>query len=322
VDDQAVARVLAHQDGVIARRQLLTAGGSNGDVERMVRRKELIRVLPAVFVDHTGPLTWLQQAWAGVLFRWPAALAGNSALRAAIGPGWRRHDDRDPIVLAVRRERNVSAPPGYRITRPTDFDRRVQWNASPPRLRVEEAAIDEAARQARELQVIGVLADVCQARVSTPSRLRESLLARGRVPRRKWLLGVLDDVASGSCSVLEHGYLTLVERAHGMPRPERQPVEQSSRGRVRRDVLHEEYQLIIELDGRLFHDRAEVRDADLDRDLDAAVDGRISIRLGWGQVFDRPCLTALRVAALLRRGGWTGQLRPCSPDCPVRRALP
>ncbi|WP_235734930.1 hypothetical protein [Nocardioides alcanivorans] len=35
------------------------------------------------------------------------------------------------------------------------------------------------------------------------------------------------------------------------------------------------------------HTGAEARDRDLERDLDAAVDGLAGVRLGWGQVFSR-----------------------------------
>lgn len=40
-----------------------------------------------------------------------------------------------------------------------------------------------------------------------------------------------------------------------------------------RDVAYRDQGWYVELDGRLFHDTAERRDADLDRDLDAAVSG-------------------------------------------------
>ena len=53
----------------------------------------------------------------------------------------------------------------------------------------------------------------------------------------------------------------------------------------------------------------------MNRDLDAAAgDGALTLRLSWGQVFDRACRTADRVGAVLRRRGWDGQVRRC-PDC-------
>ena len=61
---------LLDQDGVIARRQAMALAVTKSDIDRLVRRREWMRVLPGVNVDHTGEPTWLQRAWAGP--RWPA----------------------------------------------------------------------------------------------------------------------------------------------------------------------------------------------------------------------------------------------------------
>ena len=45
-----------------------------------------------------------------------------------------------------------------------------------------------------------------------------------------------------------------------------------------RDVEYDDF--VVELDGRLFHDDTAARDRDLERDLDAAVEGKDTIRLG------------------------------------------
>ena len=124
---------------------------------------------------------------------------------------------------------------------------------------------------------------------------------------------MLADVAAGTCSVLEHGYLARVERPHGLPTADRQ-VHDSRCGPLYRDVEYAAARLRVELDGRLFHDNARARDLDLDRDLDSAVDGRTTVRLGWGQVHGRPCATARRVAVLLQQRGWGGVATPC-PEC-------
>ncbi|GED98041.1 hypothetical protein [Gordonia crocea] len=156
-------------------------------------------------------------------------------------------------------------------------------------------------------------------RLTTPQRLLADLDSRDRYRRRALIRGVLADVAGGACSVLEHAYLSGVERPHRLPRPRRQtPTGVGRRGL--RDIEYEEWGLIIELDGRFGHDEARSRDADLERDLDAAVfAGKESLRLGWGQVVGRPCLTAAKVAAKLRRLGWSGQLARC-PKCPKSRS--
>ncbi|WP_151084196.1 hypothetical protein [Nocardioides cynanchi] len=310
---------LSRQTGVISRGQVHAAGEAVWDIRRRLRSREWVRLLDGVYLDHTGEPTWLQRSWAGVLFLRPAALAGSSAVRAALGPGWRGYDDRGPIEIAVARDRRVNAPAGYRVRRTTDFDRRVLWSAGPPRVRLEEAAVDVAARQTGEFEAIAVLADICHSRRTTAARVRDAWAGRTRLRRRAWLGAILDDIAEGTCSVLEHGYLTRIERAHGLPRGRRQAPQVAGRGPEFRDVVYLRQKMIVELDGRLFHDTARARDVDLDRDLDAAaLVGGLTVRLGWGQVFERPCRTTRRLVALLRGRGWEGAPVPCGPTCTVQ----
>ncbi|MCW2780409.1 MAG: hypothetical protein JWR35_858 [Marmoricola sp.] len=313
--DPRMDQLLLDQAGVVSRRQTIARGLAPHDVARRLRRNEWAAVHPGVYVNHTGPLTWLQRAWSGVLFSWPAALSHESALRAAEGPGKRRDDAL--IHVAVGVNRSLVAPEGVRIHRMRGLDDRVLWNLGPPRVRYEDAAVDVATEVATDFQALGLLAEACQSRRTTALRIAQSITARPRVARRDWMISVLRDVADGSCSVLEHGYLIKVERAHGLCRPKRQAPATSSDGTIYRDV---EYAggLVVELDGRLFHDSAAHRDRDFDRDLDAAVDGRNTVRLSWGQVFDRPCWTAGRISRLLQARGWRGAPRPCGPECRLR----
>jgi len=307
-----VDKLLRLQAGTVSRRQLEDAGLRPHDLERLLRRRDLVRVLPGVFVQHTGPLTWVQRAWAGVLYYGPAALDGDSALRSVV-PTWRCADR--AIHLAVDEARRCSDLPGYRVRRIRDLTERIQPGTSPPRLRVEDAVIEVALSRPSELAAIGVLADLCQSRRTTAGRILEAVQSRQRIERRAWLQGVLTDIADGTCSTLEHGYLVRVERAHGLPRGERQVAVRARVGVALRDVDYDPLPLVVELDGRLFHDSSGQRDLDLDRDLDAVVDGRSTVRLGWGQVFERPCYTAARISALLIRSGWTGRPHMCGPDC-------
>lgn len=126
-----VAELLEKQSGVIARHQIIGPDDHLGDVQRRLRRREWVRILPGVFVDHTGEPTWLQRAWAGVLACWPAALTHESSLRAANGPGWAGRGDHLPILLAVDRDRRLTPPPGYGLRVRA---RRRARRATPPRL--------------------------------------------------------------------------------------------------------------------------------------------------------------------------------------------
>ena len=315
-----MSHLLDRQDGVIARRQALSAGLTVTEIKRRLRRREWVQVHPGVYVNHTGPLSWRQRAWAAVLACWPAALDGESALRAHEGPGRRRADDDGPIHVLVSHRRTVVEPDGVRVRRSRRFDEAVQAHLSPPRLRYDDVILDLADRASDVVGMVAVLADACGGRRTTAVRLHRRLAEMSRLRNRKQLAALLDDVAGGTCSVLEHGYLTLVERPHGLPAGLRQVAASASDGRrMFRDVLHggkrPRWRLIVELDGRLFHSSARDRDRDLERDLGAAVDREETLRLGYGQVFLRPCITAAKIAAIMRRLGWRGEFRPCR-NCP------
>ncbi|GAB09830.1 hypothetical protein GOARA_048_00320 [Gordonia araii NBRC 100433] len=269
-----------------------------------------MRLSRGVFINHTGPLTWRQRAWAAVLSVPGAALSHESALRA----GGLDSMSGQPIHLAVGRKSAAPRRAGVVVHRYSGLAERVMGTARPPRVRIEHAVLDVAATAPGELETIAVLADSVRARVTTVDRLRRVLAERKWYSRRALVNGVLDDVEAGTCSVLEHRYLTRVERAHGLPTPRRQaPTRVGRRGF--RDIDYDEWCLVVELDGRLFHDEVRARDRDLERDLDAAVGSdRRTLRLGWGQVYDRPCSTARKVGLMLTRLGWTGVPSRC-PDC-------
>jgi hypothetical protein len=57
------------------------------------------------------------------------------------------------------------------------------------------------------------------------------------------------------------------------------------------------------------------------RDNQAGAEGILTARYGWRDVCGHPCETALLQARILRKRGWTGQPRPCSPACPVGAAI-
>jgi len=189
----------------------------------------------------------------------------------------------------------------------------VLWNLGPPRQRYAEAVLDASLAADDELDRIAVLARGCGTRGTTAQQLLDVLARRPRVPHRRWTEHVLHDVAAGTCSVLEHAYLTPVERPHGLPRADRQQHERSITGAVYRDAAYAT--AVVELDGRLHHDAVDRRDRDLERDLDVAASGRTTVRLGWGQVLGRPCTTVLKVASFLGHHGIDAVARPCGPAC-------
>ncbi len=314
--------LLEQQSGVVSRAQLLMVGQRPHDIARMLRRRELALLRPGVYVDHTGEPTWWQRAWGSVLHcrsrtddppgdATSAALTGRSALVAAEGLGRRGPTvESAPLEVVVADGRRPRRTPDLEVRRSTATLASVQWQLRPPRVRYEPAVLEVAARSPRMVERVGELAHALGTRRTTPQRLIEQLDSQPSLSGRKQLRSVLDDLATGSCSVLEHAYLTLVERAHGLPSASRQERAHSRTGVVYRDASYD--QAIVELDGRAWHESVARRDRDADRDLVAAVAGRRTVRLTWGQVCDRPCWTAAMVAAVLGVSP-----RPCSATCSV-----
>jgi hypothetical protein len=306
-DHLDLAELLEHQSGVISRKQLLEHA-STSDLKRWLRRRELVPVHDGVYVDHTGTLTWDNRAWAAVLRYSPAALAHASATRL----------DGEVIHVAVAEGRHFGrVVSGVRVHRLRDFDRRVQWNRSPPRQRYEDAVISQCDRAESRTQVLDLISDACRSRLTTAERLAEDLARRPSIKDRDWISRVLDDVASGVHSVLESTYLDRVERAHGLPTGRRQERARDSAGVIYRDVLYDDAAVAVELDGRLGHESNRDRWDDMDRDLDAAVDALLTVRLGWRHAEREPCRTAVRLGLVLRARGWPGRPRRCGPDCSV-----
>lgn len=305
--EDELARTLEAQDGVISRRQLMGLGATKPDLDRMVRRRQLARVHTGVYVNHTGALTWPQRCWAAVLYAEPAALYLDSARPGADTPG--------PVHVAIDSARRVATPEGVRIHRVVGLSALVRWNQSPPRVRTEDNLLELVHRARSETAVVRLISDEVGGRRTTPARVVEALGRRARLRRRSLVQQVLEDVATGTHSGLEHRYLDRVERAHGLPTPTRQLSRATEGGKQYRDVEHEAFGLVIELDGRLAHDSWDAAGRDADRDLDDHAEGREVLRLRYAQVFDHPCRTAERVAAVLQRRGWTGLPRPCGPAC-------
>ncbi len=153
----------------MARRQILAAGGTDGDVTRLLRRRELTQVYPGVYVNHSGRLAWTQRQWAGVLAFWPAALAHVSAL-----------PDPPTAVLhvAVALGRNPRRLPRIVVHRTPDFETRADLDRSPPAIRLEHALIDVIADDiGREDLRAGfaALARVCSTRRTSPERILRTL---------------------------------------------------------------------------------------------------------------------------------------------------
>lgn len=310
IDSRAARDLRRAQDGVVALRQLHELGAQQHDIERMVRRRELCRVHRGVYVDHTGPLTRRQREWVAVLAVWPAALADESVLPGQ-SPG--------AICVAVGPGRTLQPPSGVRVRCIERLDERVRWQRSPPRIQLEHATLDVMSKRIRSDDIAGAftaLAQVVRSRETTVERVLATLDERARISGRALIREMLTDVRDGICSVLERGYRDRVERPHGLPRPSRQHGSRATGARTHQDIRYARYDLVVELDGYVFHSSPQARDHDAARDLaELAATGAPTARVTYGLVFTHECQTAQWIAQILRHRGWPGDLQPC-PHCP------
>ncbi len=291
------------QDGVVSRSQLLACGGDDNDIERMVRRRELTVVHRGVYVNHSGPLTRAQRECAAVLICGPSALSHESAL--GIG------SPDAPVQVAVAAGRSVRAPGWVVVHRSAHLHERIDPLTTPPRIRLPQAALDVACRRSPS-GAFTVLADVLRTRRTSTTELRAAIAGRERLRGRAMLLAMLDDLDTGATSVLERGYLSLVERPHGLPRMERQVRDRVGGRTIYRDGEYARFGLVVELDGRAFHGRSGRWASDSVRDLETlAGRGQTTVRLTYHQVFDVPCRTAQLVGRILATRGWAGQIVSC-----------
>ena len=185
-----------------------------------MRRNEWRPIHRGVYVDHTGVPTCEQQRMAAVLFAWPAALGGSRHW-------WRTVPER---IRGRRQSRSmlgvVVAPEGVAIVRLRDFADRVLWNRTPldcawkmqvSRLRSRQWRGPRGARRG------GRPGRALPAAVHHTGTSADALEGMARLPGRCFTAAVLNDVESGAHSLLEHRYLTRVERAHGLPRHDARP---------------------------------------------------------------------------------------------------
>lgn len=138
------------------------------------------------------------------------------------------------------------------------------------------------------------------------------MATRKKIRWRRELTSALADVSSGVHSLLEMRYLRDVERAHRLPRGDRQVRHDRLGGNIYDDVRYAGFGVVAALDGQVAHADSTFRD--LDRDNIAARRGDLVLHYGWGDVSKDPCRVAGEVAAVLKRRGWQGRAKRCKRE--------
>jgi very-short-patch-repair endonuclease len=185
----------------------------------------------------------------------------------------------------------------------------------PPSTTAAHTVLDLASEARTTRDAVGWITSAYRSQLTTPDSLEMALHSRVRLKRRRLLEALLARVPDDTESPLEVEYHLRVERAHALPRARRQVRANLGGQRIRRDLDYDEFDTVVELDGRLGHDDPQHRFRDMDRDNETAVEGKCTLRYGAADVFGDPCRVARQVAGVLARAGWKGELRRCGPNC-------
>ncbi|MGH3124326.1 MAG: hypothetical protein ACRDND_25355 [Streptosporangiaceae bacterium] len=302
---------LQQQCGVVSRAQVLSSGMTRKQIEGRLRGGRWQRLYPGVYATFSGDPGRASILWAAVLRVGDKAVLSHytaAELAGLIGT------PSATIHVTVPSGQGVSPIPGVTL----HYSRRVAQARhpvrTPPQTRVEETVLDLASVSASLDEALGWMFRACGSRKTTPDRLAAALALRDRVRWRTELGAALALGAQGVHSLLEFRYVNRVERPHGLPAAARQYQVTRAGQRQYQDVTYQTYGVVVELDGRAAHP-VELRWRDVRRDNASAAEGQVTLRYGWPDVTQRPCLVATEVGAVLSGRGWDGRLRRCSPAC-------
>lgn len=290
----------------MTRRQAVESGLTSHAIDRLTA-ESWTTLARGVYHLGGGEAPWVSLARAGVIIGGEEARLGHTSAGFLHGL-----IEREPLPI------NVLTPTTASIVRsgPWRFSRERSGVRGPsvgslPRTGIDDTVLDLCAGGGAA-DVVDWLTLAVQKQRTTPERLRWALECRSRHPHRQLIHDIVAEVAEGVQSPLEHTYLGDVERAHGLPKGRRQT--RSRKGPYFRDIYYDEFQLLVELDGRLGHE-ALGRFRDMWRDNVHVIEGQSTLRYGWHDVAGRGCAVAAQVGLVLGRRGWDGEIVRC-PQCP------
>jgi hypothetical protein len=271
------------------------------------------RLHTGVYAVFTGLPGRQAMLWAAVLRAGPGAALSYQTAAELDG----LLDHPAPMI-------HVTIPATRRATSIRDVVVHTRLNAEqarhparlPPRTRLEETVLDLTDHCDDIVAAMDWVSRALGRRLTTQDKLSRAAARRAQLRWRADLTNALSPDLAGIHSALEFRYYRDVERPHCLPCSKRQAPANSGSRSAYRDVLYDEYGLIVELDGKIAHPD-DGRWADISRDNAAAATGRLTLRYGHRDLTCRPCLVAAQVADALHIRGWRGTPRRCSGQCPV-----
>jgi hypothetical protein len=286
------------------------AGLSDERVHWFVETGRWQSPLPRVFVTFSGPVPIDTMRFAALQY----AGDGSTLSHETAGALWGLVSPSEVIHLTVPYLRDVDPQPNLVIHRSrTLSEHDVHPVITPRRTRIERTVVDLLATRRSADAALGLVASAIRGRQTNADRLRKVVQDLPRTRWRKIVLEALPDVAAGAHSPLELRDARL-RRTHGLPQGRRQ-WRRVADGAEYLDVFIPEFDVHVELDGRLGHDATRERWRDMRRDNRSVIAQLRHLRYGWADMIDRPCQVAAEQAEVLRQQGWRGRFKRC-PSCP------
>jgi hypothetical protein len=312
--------ILDSQAGIVSLPQALALGWSLDEIRWKHKRGHWQRVHQGVYATFSGPLPRKSRLWAVVLRCGSNATLSHQTAAELHGFALPAAED-DTIHVAVpagsnpNRKGDLRGVTVHRTAR-LHVEPHPDWTL--PRTPVDATVLDLVASAATLDDAYAWVSRAVTRRLVTVNRIREALAGRPKMPRRGWLSEALTDVSDGAHFPLELRWKRDVERAHGFPAATRQAKRKGADGIRFLDNLYEPWNLCVELDGAIFHlGEDKVKDRFRDNET-MIVSGIKTLRYGFPEIANRPCVHAAQFARALLSHGWpAGTLKPCQPGCPV-----
>jgi len=310
---------LQSQAGVVSREQARDAGFTDKAIDWRLRSGSWQRLYQSAYATFTGVPPRTARLWAIVLSVGSVVVLSHETAAEVHGLIDRPISQIHISVPAERCPGQHRKLPGVTIHRSRCLVPEWQPPWELPRTTVEDTVLDLITAARTFDDAYGWISTAVGRRLTSGPSLSKALAARKRIRWRDWITAALEDAAEGVHSPLERNYVHGVERAHRLPTAQRQAKRRHGSGTRYLDNLYE-YGVCVELDGAAAHP-AEGRWRDTRRDNANLAQGTETLRYGWPDATVHRCRTALEVAAVLRRHGWKGTLRPCSPTCPAAKGF-
>lgn len=273
--DRRIAELATRQDGVVQRRQLIQLGLGAAAIDHRVRTRRLLVVHRGVYAVGHAALSRRGTLKAALFAAGPTATLSHRTAAAV----WKLSSSMPPFVEVTVTRKGPRTRRGLRVHETT----------RPPDVRILDS-----------LPLTAPLRTLADLSATTPARRLERMCAEALVLE----LVTQDDldaarilapgVAAPTRSEFERAFRRALRRA-GLP----QPVTGYPIGPHLADFAWAAERVVVETDGRRFHEHSLAFEDDRARDAHLAAQGWVVVRVTWRRLRDKPMLVMAQLAQTL-----------------------